>query len=235
MKNTILIVEDESAIREMLSFSLMQSNYIVLQATTAIEALKVLDDITPDLAIIDWGLPQMSGLELVKRIRENEVIADTPIIMLTARTQEHDKIKGLDTGVDDYMTKPVSIKELQAHIKALLRRSKGFKKTNIIQIDKVKMDIDSHQVYIETNEINLSITEFNLLKIFMKNPNKLLSREQILNHVWGRNSFVELRTVDVHILRLRKALKKYKQDHMLKTVRGAGYKFLGSNRSVDNN
>ena len=226
MKNTILIVEDETAIREMLVFSLMQSNYIVLQAKTALEALKILDDVTPDLAIIDWGLPQMSGLELVKRIRDNEVIVDIPIIMLTARAQEHDKIKGLDTGVDDYMTKPVSIKELQAHIKALLRRSEGFKKISVIQVNNIKMDLDSHQVLINSNELDLSITEFNLLKVFMKNPNKLLSREQILNHVWGRNSFVELRTVDVHILRLRKALKIYKQEHSLKTVRGAGYKFI---------
>ena len=227
MKNTILIVEDETAIREMLVFSLMQSNYIVLQAKTAMEALKILDDVTPDLAIIDWGLPQMSGLELVKSIRNNEVIIDIPIIMLTARTQEHDKIKGLDTGVDDYMTKPVSIKELQAHINALLRRSEGFKKSHIIETNHVKMNLDSHQIFIDENEVNLSITEFNLFKLFIKNPNKLLSREQILNHVWGRNSFVELRTVDVHILRLRKALKKHKQDHMLKTVRGAGYKFMG--------
>ncbi|MBL4659411.1 MAG: response regulator [Alcanivoracaceae bacterium] len=226
MKNTILIVEDETAIREMLAFSLMQSGYIALQAKTAMEALKILDDISPDLAIIDWGLPKMSGLELVQRIRENEVIADTPIIMLTARTQEHDKIKGLETGVDDYMTKPVSIKELQARIKAQLRRSSGFKKTQVLSIGKLTMDLDSHQVLIGGEELDLSITEFNLLKIFMKNFNKLLSREQILNHVWGRNSFVELRTVDVHILRLRKALKTYNIDHMLKTVRGAGYKLI---------
>ena len=226
MKHTILIVEDETAIREMLAFSLMQSGYIALQAKTALEALKILDDISPDLAIIDWGLPKMSGLELVQRIRDNEVIAETPIIMLTARTQEHDKIKGLETGVDDYMTKPVSIKELQARIKAQLRRSSGFKKTHILTIGKLTMDLDSHQVLIEGKELDLSITEFNLLKIFMKNFKKLLSREQILNHVWGRNSFVELRTVDVHILRLRKALKVYNVDHMLKTVRGAGYKLI---------
>ncbi len=226
MKSTVLIVEDETAIREMLAFSLMQSGYIALQAKSATEALEMLDDISPDLAIIDWGLPKMSGLELVQRIRENEVIAETPIIMLTARAQEQDKIKGLETGVDDYMTKPVSIKELQARIKAQLRRSAGFKKTNIMNIGKLTMNLDSHQVMINNEEFDLSITEFNLLKLFMKNANKLLSREQILNHVWGRNSFVELRTVDVHILRLRKALKVYGIDHMLKTVRGAGYKLI---------
>ena len=226
MRYTILIVEDETAIREMLTFSLMQTGYSVLQAKTAIEAFSIFDDVAPDMAIIDWGLPQMSGLELVERIRDNDVIADMPILMLTARTQEEDKIKGLDTGVDDYMTKPVSIKELQARIKAQLRRSTGFKKSNVLEIGKIKMDLDSHQIMIENSEMNLSITEFNLLKLFMKNPDKLLSREQILNHVWGRNSFVELRTVDVHILRLRKALKKFNLDQVLKTVRGAGYKFM---------
>jgi two-component system phosphate regulon response regulator PhoB len=228
MENKILIVEDETAIREMLTFSLMQAGYIVLQAKTALEALKIFDDVTPDLAIIDWGLPQMSGLELVARIRDNEVIADIPILMLTARAQEEDKIKGLDTGVDDYMTKPVSIKELQARVKAQLRRSSGFKKSTVIETGRIKMDLDSHQITIDDREMNLSITEFNLLKLFMKNTDKLLSREQILNHVWGRSSFVELRTVDVHILRLRKALKKHNLEHMLKTVRGAGYKYSAS-------
>jgi len=226
MKNTILIVEDESAIREMLTFSLMQADYIVLQAKDALEALGILDDVYPDLAIIDWGLPKISGLELVSRIRENDVIATMPIIMLTARAQEHDKIKGLETGVDDYMTKPVSIKELQARIKAQLRRLSGFKKNNKLEFSGIQMDMDSHQILIDNKELVISITEFNLLKLFMKNPNKLLSREQILNHVWGRNSFLESRTVDVHILRLRKALKKHNKEHALKTVRGAGYKFL---------
>lgn len=234
MKHTLLIVEDETAIREMLTFSLMQTGYIVLQARTALEALKILDDATVDLAIIDWGLPQISGLELVQRIRNNEVIADIPILMLTARAQEEDKVKGLETGVDDYMTKPVSVNELQARIKAQLRRSSGFKKSHIIEIGQIKMDLDSHQIIIDEKEMSLSITEYNLLKLFMKNPNKLLSREQILNHVWGRNSFVEPRTVDVHILRLRKALKKHNLDHALKTVRGAGYKFLSVNKTECN-
>ncbi|HOP22576.1 MAG TPA: response regulator [Gammaproteobacteria bacterium] len=226
MKNTILIIEDESAIREMLSFSLMQAGYIVIQAGSAMEALRIFDEITPDLIIVDWGLPQISGLELVKTIRETDVISEAPIIMLTARTQEHDKVRGLDYGVDDYMTKPVSVKELQARIKALLRRYKGFGKSNVIHVDDIKIDLDSHQVLIEEKDVKVSITEFNLLKLFLKNPNKLLSREQILNHVWGRNSYVEVRTVDVHILRLRKVLKKHNKDFLLKTIRGAGYKFV---------
>lgn len=226
MKNTILIVEDETAIREMLAFSLMQTGYITLQAKSGQEALEIMDTVTPDLIIIDWGLPNMSGLELVKRIREDEIISELPIIMLTARAQESDKVKGLDTGVDDYMTKPVSIKELQARIKAQLRRLKGFKKSNIITSNSINMDLDSHKVTIQDKELKLSITEFNLLKLFLKNPNKLLSREQILNHVWGRSSFVELRTVDVHILRLRKALKSINLQHYIETIRGAGYKFI---------
>ena len=226
MKNTILIIEDESAIREMLSFSLMQAGYIVIQAGSAMEALRIFDEITPDLIIVDWGLPQISGLELVKTIRETDVISEAPIIMLTARTQEHDKVRGLDYGVDDYMTRPVSVKELQARIKALLRRYKGFGKSNVIHVDDIKIDLDSHQVLIEEKDVKVSITEFNLLKLFLKNPNKLLSREQILNHVWGRNSYVEVRTVDVHILRLRKVLKKHNKDFLLKTIRGAGYKFV---------
>jgi two-component system phosphate regulon response regulator PhoB len=226
MKNTILIVEDETAIREMLVFSLMQTGYIALQAKSGQEALEIMETVKPDLLIIDWGLPNMSGLELVKRIREDEIVSDLPIIMLTARAQESDKIQGLDTGVDDYMTKPVSIKELQARIKAQLRRLQGYKKSNVITSNHINMDLDSHQVTIHDKELKLSITEFNLLKLFLKNPNKLLSREQILNHVWGRSSFVELRTVDVHILRLRKALKSMNVDHYIATIRGAGYKFL---------
>ena len=226
MKKTILIVEDETAIREMLSFSLMQAGYIVLQAKNVSEALKILDDENLGLVIIDWGLPQVSGLELVKLIRDNEVIEDMPIIMLTAKAQESDKVKGLDIGVDDYMTKPVSINELHARIKAQLRRASGFKKAHVLNNSSLTMNLDSHQVTIDGSELNLSMTEFNLLKLFMKNPDKLLSREQILNHVWGRNSYVELRTVDVHILRLRKSLKLYQLDNKLQTVRGAGYKFV---------
>jgi len=227
MRKKILIVEDETAIREMLAFSLLQNDYKVMQAKDALEALELLDKDPADLCIIDWGLPKMNGLKLVQIIRQNEILMDIPILMLTARAEESDKIKGLDTGVDDYMTKPVSIKELHARIKALLRRVEGFQKTNIIEVYKVKMDLDSHQVFIDDKELSLSITEYNLLKLFIKNPNRLMSREQILNHVWGRSSFVELRTVDVHILRLRKALKSMNAKHLIKTVRGAGYKFVG--------
>jgi two-component system phosphate regulon response regulator PhoB len=176
--------------------------------------------------IVDWGLPKMNGMQLVESIRNNEIHADIPIIMLTARTEENDKIQGLETGVDDYITKPLSIRELLARISALLRRADGFHKTNILEIDRIQMNLDSHQVFIDDNELSISITEFNLLKLLMKNPNRTLSREQILNHVWGRTSFVELRTVDVHVLRLRKALKSHNAESYIKTIRGAGYKFF---------
>lgn len=229
MKQKILIIEDESAIREMLAFSLHQAGYVVLQAQDANTALSIIDETPPDLIVVDWGLPKISGLELVSQIRDNETIADIPIIMLTARTQEEDKIRGLETGVDDYMTKPVSIKELQARIKAQLRRAKGFKKIEVIQVGAISMDIGSHTIKIDDNEIELSITEYNLLKLFIQNPGKLLSRKNILKNIWGRKSDVEIRTVDVHILRLRKSLKKFKQHKNLKTVRGAGYKLVDKN------
>jgi two-component system phosphate regulon response regulator PhoB len=226
MQKHILIVEDEIAIREMITFSLMKQKYNVSQCGNGLEALEFMANLKPDLMIIDWGLPKMNGMQLVEKIRNNEVHADIPIIMLTARTEENDKIQGLETGVDDYITKPLSIRELLARISALLRRADGFHKTNILQIDRIKMNLDSHQVFIDKKELPISITEFNLLKLLMKNPNRTLSREQILNHVWGRTSFVELRTVDVHVLRLRKALKTQNADGFIKTIRGAGYKFF---------
>lgn len=226
MKKHILIVEDEVAIREMVMFSLLKENYKVSQAGNGLEALEILDTVIPDLLIVDWGLPKMNGIKLVENIRSNDVMADVPIIMLTARTEENDKVQGLDSGVDDYITKPLSIRELLARIKALLRRADGFSKENILKYGRIEMNLDSHQVFVDSNELSVSITEFNLLTLFMKSPNRTLSREQILNHVWGRSSFVELRTVDVHVLRLRKALKKYGTDHYIKTIRGAGYKFF---------
>ena len=226
MKKHILIVEDEVAIREMVMFSLLKENYEVSQVGDGIEALDFLDKTIPDLLIIDWGLPRMNGMQLVENIRANDVMADIPILMLTARTEENDKVKGLETGVDDYMTKPLSIRELKARLKALLRRADGFNLANVLKAGRIQINMDSHQVLVDSNELAVSITEFNLLSLFMKNQNRTLSREQILNHVWGRSSFVELRTVDVHVLRLRKALKKHGVDQYIKTIRGVGYKFI---------
>lgn len=224
MQTSILIVEDDMAIREMIAFSLTREGYDTIKAASGNEALEHINNIRPDLIIIDWGLPDLSGIQLIEIIRRDELIKDVPIIMLTARGEESDKVKGLDTGADDYLTKPASIRELLARVKAHLRRSHGFEESQLLSFKDIVMDTNAHQVTVKDNEINLSLTEFKLLKLFLQNPKKLLAREHILNHVWGRNAFVEDRTVDVHILRLRKALKPSQCDKLIQTIRGVGYK-----------
>jgi len=224
MQNNILIVEDDMAIREMMAFSLRREGYATYKAASGHEALEQLNQVHPDLIVIDWGLPDMSGIELIDMIRRDDVIKEVPVIMLTARAEESDKIKGLERGADDYLTKPASMLELMARIRAQLRRSKGFDLKHKLEFQGIIMDADAHEVSIDGEGLNLSLTEFKLLKLFLQNPNKLLAREHILNHIWGRNTFVEDRTVDVHILRLRKALKVYNKDKWIQTVRGVGYK-----------
>ncbi len=223
MQNNILIVEDDMAIREMMAFSLRREGFETFKAASGNEALEQLNQVHPDLIVIDWGLPDMSGIDLIDMIRRDDVIREVPIIMLTARGEEKDKVKGLERGADDYLTKPASILELMARIRAHLRRSQGFEPNNRIEYQGIVMDAEAHELIIEGEPINLSLTEFKLLKLFLQNPNKLLAREHILNHIWGRNTFVEDRTVDVHILRLRKALKKHHKDQCIQTVRGVGY------------
>lgn len=224
MQNNILIVEDDMAIREMMAFSLRREGFDTYKAASGHEALEQLNQVHPDLIVIDWGLPDMSGIDLIDMIRRDDVIKEVPIIMLTARAEENDKVKGLERGADDYLTKPASMLELMARIRAHLRRSKGFELNHKLEYHGMTMDAGSHEVNIDGEAVNLSLTEFKLLKLFMQNPNKLLAREHILNHIWGRNTFVEDRTVDVHILRLRKALKKFNKDKWIQTVRGVGYK-----------
>ncbi len=224
MQATILIVEDDPAIREMIVFSLTREGYDTIKASSGNEALEQLSIIRPDLVIIDWGLPDFSGIELLKMIRRDDVTKEIPVIMLTARGEETDKIKGLDSGADDYLTKPASIRELQARIKAHLRRAQGFDRNQSLNFGPISLDITAHQVKANEKPVSLSLTEFKLLKLFLQNPNKLLPRELILNHVWGRNTYVEDRTVDVHILRLRKALKPFHCDKLVQTIRGVGYK-----------
>ncbi len=226
MQNNILIVEDDMAIREMMAFSLRREGFETYKAASGNEALEQLNQVHPDLIVIDWGLPDMSGIDLIDMIRRDDVIREVPIIMLTARGEEKDKVKGLERGADDYLTKPASILELMARIRAHLRRSQGFETSNRIEFQGIVMDAEAHEIIIEGEPINLSLTEFKLLKLFLQNPNKLLAREHILNHIWGRNTFVEDRTVDVHILRLRKALKKHNKDQCIQTVRGVGYKMV---------
>lgn len=223
MKQKILCVEDETAIRQMIRFSLEREGYDVIEAEDASQARDLIADSVPDLILVDWMLPDLSGPELIKRLRRDEVTRDTPVIMLTAKTEEDDMIQGLDAGADDYLSKPVSLKSLSARIKALLRRSSGFNEDNRLQQGRLILDMNAHQLRIDEEAVHLGMTEYRLLEFFMKHPDKVYSRAQLLDYIWGQNTFIEERTVDVHILRLRKTLKKYSCDQLIKTVRGAGY------------
>ncbi len=224
MKATIQIVEDDQAILDMIAFSVGREGYISIKCHTAKEALEQASRQVPDIFLVDWGLPDLSGTELIRALRRDELTRDVPIIMLTARSEDTDKVEGLDSGADDYLTKPVSIAELLARIKAHLRRARGFNAADVLVAGDLMVNLDRHEVTCRDQPVKLSITEFKLLKLFLSSPEKMFNREQILNRVWGRNTFVEDRTVDVHILRLRKALKKHGLDQMIQTVRGAGYR-----------
>lgn len=223
-KNTILIVEDEAEIRDMLKFSLERANYEVIEAETAEDALRALEEKIPDLLLVDWMLPGISGIEFLRRIRGDELTVSSPVIMLTARGEEQDKLKGFDYGVDDFMTKPFSPKELLARIKALLRRSQVSADGRLVAGD-LCLDTDQHILTINDQCVTIGPTEYRLLEFFLKKPNRVYTREQLLDRVWGRNVYVEERTVDVHILRLRKLLTPYGLDSWIQTVRGAGYRF----------
>ncbi len=228
----ILIVEDEPDIRKMLCLALKNASYEISEAENSEQALRLLvDKRSPDLIIVDWMLPDISGIKLIRKIRQREVNQQTPIIMLTARSEEEDKVSGLDAGADDYMTKPVSIRELLARIKALLRRSQGYE--NILTIDRLQLNETAHTLHINQQLVTIGYTEFNLLKFFMSHLNRVYSRSQLLDFVWGENVFVEERTVDVHILRLRKILKTYDADKMIQTVRGIGYRFSADLTNYD--
>lgn len=220
----ILLVEDEAPIREMVSFALKREGFTVIEAEAGRQGLESVVSEQPDLCVIDWMLPDMSGLDLINELRQNEVYKALPLLMLTARAQEDDKIRGLDCGADDYMTKPVSVRELSARIRALLRRSDRME-DEIIKMADLTLDIAAHQLLIDGKPVKIGNTEFKLLKFFMSHPNRVYSRSSLLDFVWGQNVYVEERTVDVHVLRLRKILKPYQADTMIQTVRGAGYRF----------
>lgn len=221
---TILLVEDEPEIRELLSFTFDRAGYQTLAAPTAEFALQKLDDTLPSIAIIDWTLPGMSGLDLAYLLRNRPDTAQLPIIMLTARSEEADKLKSFASGVDDYLTKPFSPKELTARIKALLRRT-GVASESVINKGTVSLDQSSHKVTLAGEEVHLSPVEYRLLSFLMSHPERTFSRQQLLDHVWGRDAFVDERTVDVHVLRLRKVLKRRGAEGHLQTVRGFGYRF----------
>jgi two-component system phosphate regulon response regulator PhoB len=221
----ILIVEDEAAIREMVRFALGKSGFNFIEASDADEAQTLMADQLPDLILLDWMLPGMSGIELARRLKRDDYTRDVPIIMLTARSEEDDRVGGLEAGADDYVTKPFSPRELVARIKAVLRRAQPEGEGEILSTEGLQLDTISHRVTVDGNSIDMGPTEFRLLRHFMSHADRVFSRGQLLDAVWGRNSFVEERTVDVHILRLRKVLGQYGRDNLIQTVRGAGYRF----------
>ncbi len=221
--NSILVVEDEPDIRELLRFTLNRAQFQVNPVADAEEAMRVLEGPLPSLAVIDWMLPGMSGIELSKRIRDDAVTQDLPIIILTARSEESDKLQGFGHGVDDYITKPFSPRELVARIRALLRRS-GHPSSGNLNIGGIDLDTVAHSVSIEGKPVHLRPTEYRLLEIMMRHPNRAFQRSQLLDQVWGRSVYVDERTVDVHVLRLRNALKPFNRHNLIKTIRGVGYR-----------
>jgi two-component system phosphate regulon response regulator PhoB len=225
-KHRILIIEDEKPIRDMVYFALDSDGYEIIEAVDGREATEKLAQELPSLILMDWMLPDVSGLELVRRIKRDAITSHIPIIMLTAKTEERDKIQGLDSGADDYITKPFSVRELSARIRAVMRRIDGEESDNKLNYGKLTLDLDAHHVIIDGTQIEVGPTEFRLLGFFMTHPDKVYSRAQLLDFVWGRSKFVEERTVDVHILRLRKLLKPYNCQNMVQTVRGYGYRFI---------
>ena len=220
----ILIVEDEAPIREMIAFHLSRAGYDILQAENCREARELLVDQRPDVALVDWMLPDMSGLELTRMLKRDDQNDDLAVIMLTDRADERDKITGLEGGADDYMTKPFSPRELIARIQAVLRRTK---KANgkAISAGKIELDSAACRVVVNDKEVKLGPTEYRLLKFLLTHADRVYSRAQLLDRVWGANVYVEERTVDVHIRRLRKALTPFDCEDYIQTVRGAGYRF----------
>lgn len=224
---SVLIVDDEAPIREMIAVALEMAGYHCLEAENANEAHGLIVDDKPDMVLLDWMMPGASGIEFARRLRKDETTADIPIIMLTAKGDEDNKIKGLEAGVDDYITKPFSPRELVARLKAVLRRTtpKGIEEP--VSVDELTLDPISHRVTSDQNPIELGPTEFRLLQFFMTHQDRAYSRGQLLDMVWGGNVYVEERTVDVHIRRLRKALGD-RHDYLVQTVRGTGYRFSAS-------
>ena len=221
----ILLVEDEPAISEMIRFALAREGYEVDEAVDVKGAREMIANQRPDLAVVDWMLPDDSGVDMVRGLRRDEINRDMPVIMLTARAEENDKIVGLESGADDYMTKPVAIRELLARIRAQLRRAQGFDATETLTTGSLTIDFAAHNLEINGDPVPIGRTEFKLLHFFMSHPNRVYSRSQLLDFVWGQNVYVEERTVDVHILRLRKLLKPSGVETMVQTVRGVGYRF----------
>lgn len=220
----ILVVEDEQAIRDMLAFNLGRAGYDVRPVSDGREARAAIADGYPDLIVMDWMLPDVSGLELTRQLKRDLQTKEIPVIMLTARAEEDDRVAGLDGGADDYIVKPFSPRELLARIRAALRRT-AVAEGEVVRVGDLKVNGASHQVSVGEQEVALGPTEYRLLEFFMRHPDRVYSRSQLLDRVWGGNVYVEERTVDVHIRRLRKALTPHGYDRLIRTVRGAGYRF----------
>jgi len=233
-EKTILIVDDEAAIRDMIRMSLDMAGFNCREAGDTRQAWQSIIDNRPDLVLLDWMLPGGSGIELLRRLRKEALTADLPVIMLTAKTDEDNKIQGLDVGADDYIVKPFAPREMLSRIKAVLRRSGSGIDDSVIEVEGLKLDHGSHRVYVDSQAIDMGPTEFRLLNFFMTHQERAYTRGQLLDHVWGGNVYVEERTVDVHIRRLRKALEPGAGNYgeFVQTVRGTGYRF-SSKRLTD--
>jgi two-component system phosphate regulon response regulator PhoB len=223
MRPLVLVVEDETAMQQVLAYNLERAGFAVEQAYDADEALTLIAERTPDLIVLDWMLPYMSGLELCRQLRRKATTANLPVIMLTARTEEPDRLRGLDTGADDYIIKPFSIDELVARMRAVLRRVRPAFAEEVMTFADLIMDLTAHRVSRSGREVHLSPTEFRLLRQLLESPGRVFSRGQLLDLVWGRDQDVELRTVDATIRRLRRALNAGGEPDLLRTVRAAGY------------
>jgi two-component system, OmpR family, phosphate regulon response regulator PhoB len=225
MSKRVLVVEDEAPIREMLCFMLEQRGFEPVEAADFSEAVALVKEPYPELILLDWMIPGGSGIQFIKLMKQEELTRNIPIVMLTARGEEEDKVRGLEVGADDYITKPFSPKELTARIKAVMRRSVPTATEDVIDVQGLRLDPVSHRVTANELPLDMGPTEFRLLHFFMTHPERVYSREQLLNNVWGTNVYVEDRTVDVHIRRLRKAMAVTGHDVLIQTVRGAGYRF----------
>ena len=225
MTATILIVEDETDLSELMRYNLEAEGFRIVSAESGDEAVERIRDGVPDLILLDWMLPGLSGIELCRRWRSRDETARTPIIMITARGEEEERVRGLATGADDYVVKPFSMPELVARIQALLRRSSPQLVTNILKAGDLELDRQSHRVRRAGRDLHLGPTEYRLLEYLMRHPGRVYSREQLLDGVWGNDVYVDERTVDVHVGRLRKAINRGREQDPIRTVRGAGYAF----------
>jgi len=225
MPITVLVVEDDKAIRKMLKTALERDQYTVLTAKSARHARDVLSESQVDIFLVDWMMPEESGVEFIRSLRKQSLYADKPMIMLTARIEEEDKVRGLDEGADDYLTKPVPLKELSARMRSLLRRTITVDNSQL-KAPGIVMNLTNYQVTIDDKLVQIGQTEFKLLRFFLEKPNRVYSRSQLLDFVWGHSVYLEERTVDVHMLRLRKILKPFGKDSLITTVRGVGYMFV---------